>query len=290
MQGERGAPAVGARRIRIGATGVGEALDDQGSLEERAYAALADWLMRGEGLPGQVVPLRALAARLGMSRTPLRAAVGRLREQGLVDLRPPREFVVATPTAKELLDLFELRLMYEFHALRRFLERPAPPAPGRRGLPDEIARLADEIWEVAGQIVDEPARYPEFVRLDAQFHRAIVALADNPRLLAGYDQLHLKIHISRLGLMVPFTPERFRSSADDHLRVVRAVRTGRDVEAREVLEAHAIRARDRAIARMVAAQGSGTWPAEPAWLRSGSPGAGNGRARPLGGGGRRSSR
>lgn len=57
---------------------------DSALLELQAYDAAVNWLSCGELKPGEPLPLREAAERLGMSRTPLRAAVGRLHEQGLV--------------------------------------------------------------------------------------------------------------------------------------------------------------------------------------------------------------
>ena len=147
------------------------------SLEDRAYAALLDWLLGGEAKPGQPIPVRDFARRLGMSRTPVRTAIGRLHEQGLAAYNAQFGFTTAIPTITDLYELFDLRLMYETHALRRFFEQ------GSHKLPDEITRLADEMWALPDQIVDHPERYREFWDRDRRLHRGLVMLGRNQRLL-----------------------------------------------------------------------------------------------------------
>lgn len=228
------------------------------SLEDRAYDAVLGWLMHSGARPGDVVPLRELARRLGMSRTPVRFAVGRLHEQELVAYSPKLGFTVASPTPADLLELFDLRTMCESHAVRHFFER------GARPLPREIVRLAQQGMELSTKIVADPQEVPLFSRRDAEFHRAIVALGESRRLLEWFDQVNLRLVIFRLGLTVPLTEERFRRSAAEHLDVADALEQGDGEEARRLLEAHVSRIRAQTIQRMLHSGGAAA--ALPAWL------------------------
>jgi DNA-binding GntR family transcriptional regulator len=214
------------------------------SLEERAYQAVLEWLTRGDASPGEPVPLRELSKQLGMSRTPLRAAVGRLREQGLLAYDARLGFTVSTPTVADLHELFDLRLMCEAHALERFFARSQPVVPA------ELASIADEMSELATRVAGDPDRYAEFLRRDDAFHQGIVALAENGRLLEWYDQLNLRILIFCAGATVPLTEERFRASATEHLVLVEALARGDAVAARARLDAHLERVRDETIERL----------------------------------------
>jgi DNA-binding GntR family transcriptional regulator len=229
-----------------------------GSLEEQAYDAVIAWLSQGEVKPGEPLPLRELSKKLGMSRTPLRAAVGRLHEQGLVAYSARYGFSVAVPTMGDLYELFDLRAMCETHALRRYFERYPGAAERQAAWPDEIDALAHAGLELAGEIVTDPAKYPAFSATDGKFHQAIVALGESRRLSEWYDQLSLRAVIFRLGWTVPMSEERFRTSAREHLAVVDAAQRGDSEGARRLLEAHLIRVRDQTIERLMRA---GTVPA-----------------------------
>jgi DNA-binding GntR family transcriptional regulator len=217
------------------------------SLEAQAYEAVIRWLSRGEVRPGEPLPLRELAKRLGMSRTPLRAAVGRLHEQGLVSYHRRTGFAIAMPTTGDLHDLFDLRIMCETHALRRFLQLP------RHELPPEIPRLAQETWDLAGQIARDPAAYPEYSARDGRLHRAFVALPGSGRLADWYEQLKIFGIIFRLGWTVPIDEAEFRTSAREHLGIVAALAQADTAAACARLEAHLLRVRDQTIERLVRA-------------------------------------
>ena len=229
-------------------------------LELQAYDAVIGWLSRGELRPGEPLPLREMAKRLGMSRTPLRAAVGRLHEQGIVAYNSRLGFSLALPTIADLFELFDLRIMCETHALRRFF------TVKERLVPHEVRRMAQETWDLAGKIVDDAATYPQFSMRDRQMHREIVALGGSSRLADWYGQLNLFTIIFRLGWTVPRNEEEFRTSAGEHLAGVDAIERGDRDGAIDHLEAHLIRVRDLTIARLT---GAGTAPLAPSrgdWL------------------------
>jgi DNA-binding GntR family transcriptional regulator len=216
-------------------------MDEALSLESQAHKAVVEWLTRDNPVPGQPVPVRDFARRLGMSRTPVRSALGRLFERGLLAYDPVAGFTVAIPAMSTLYELFELRLMIESHSLRVFAERTDLKVP-------QILRdLANEAQSLAAVVVKEPERYIDFRDNDGSFHRAIVQLAGLPKLLALYDDLHLSIHITRAGMEAPLTQGRLDAAVEEHFAIVDALEDGERERARELLEAHILRVRDQTI-------------------------------------------
>ncbi|MEU2428446.1 GntR family transcriptional regulator [Streptomyces sp. NPDC007861] len=212
------------------------------SLESRARQALVDWLTKEHPSPGQPVPVREFARRLGMSRTPVRSAVGRLYERGLLAYDATAGFTVAIPSLSSLYELFELRLMLESHSLRLFSERTdlAPPA--------KLRELVNEAEELGRLSLKDHSRYIEFRDNDSRFHRAIVELGGLPRLLELHDDLHLSIHVTRAGMEAPITASRLNTAVAEHRAVVDALEHGDRLAARDLLEAHILRIRDQTIA------------------------------------------
>lgn len=212
-----------------------------GSLEDRAHQALVEWLTEEHPSPGQPVPIREFARRLNMSRTPVRSAVGRLYERGLLAYDSVAGFTVAVPSLSSLYELFELRLMIESHSVRRYCERAVEdPA-------DVLQDLIDEQAELATAAVDDPSSYIAFRDNDSRFHRALVELAELPRLLELHDDLHLSIHVTRAGMEAPITANRVDASVAEHLAIVTALQSGEQDKAREALEGHILRVRDQTI-------------------------------------------
>ncbi|MGW3564772.1 GntR family transcriptional regulator [Streptomyces sp. NPDC000941] len=230
--------AAGAREAESPAPEPGPAE----SLETRARTAIVEWLTKENPAPGQAVPVREFARRLGMSRTPVRSAVGRLYERGLLAYDASVGFTVAIPSLSSLYELFELRLMLESHSLRLFAERTDRQVPAR------LRELVDEAAELARLSLEDPSRYGEFRENDARFHRELVRLGSLPMLLELHDDLHLSLHVTRAGMEAPITASRLDMAVAEHRAVVDALEGGDRTRARDLLEAHILRVRDQMIA------------------------------------------
>ncbi len=85
---------------------------------DRVFTAMRDAIMSGEIAPGSRLRLRDLAAQLGTSPMPVREAIGRLEQNGLVVRLPHRGAVVVELTADELVDVYDTRLLLECEAAR----------------------------------------------------------------------------------------------------------------------------------------------------------------------------
>jgi len=83
------------------------------SLEDYGFKALRDMILQGELLPGQKLGQEELAAKLGISRTPLRSAIAALERDGFVSLTPRGEAIVREFGPRRIVDLFEIRAVLE---------------------------------------------------------------------------------------------------------------------------------------------------------------------------------
>ena len=193
---------------------------DKVPLEEIALKHLTRWLSGRDTEPGQLVPIRELAKRLDMSRTPLRTALGRLYEQGLVEYRPRVGFTVSIPTVQQIEELFDVRLMMEREAVSRIAA--AHPTLDLQPLRE----TAESMNDMVAYVVENPDAYPQFRDADIAFHRTIFELAGNRRLSKMYDDLHLSVHITRFGWQRGWLPNRFDCAAREHLEIVAALETG----------------------------------------------------------------
>src|ERR1700687_1858399 len=88
------------------------------TLKLRVYEGIKQLILSGKLRPGQKLAERDLGERLKVSRTPIREALGRLVQDGLVESRPQRGHFVREVDAKTVEDLYDLREMLEKHAIR----------------------------------------------------------------------------------------------------------------------------------------------------------------------------
>lgn len=96
-------------------------------LHEKVYERLSKALMRGEFEPGQKLTLRTLAAKLGTSTTPVRAAISRLSTNGSLVIIPKLHILVKPLTAEKYMEIVDIRKLLEGHAAARASERITAP-------------------------------------------------------------------------------------------------------------------------------------------------------------------
>lgn len=141
------------------------------SVRGQVLAALREALLTGELVPGQVYSAPALAGHYGVSPTPVREAMQRLASEGLVETVPNRGFRVTEHSARDLVELAEVRALLEIPtvlALARTLPAEAWGA---------LRPLADATVTAAAR--GDLAAYAE---ADRAFHRALLELSGNRRL------------------------------------------------------------------------------------------------------------
>lgn len=153
----------------------------------RAHSGIRDAILRGEFAPGTMLSESSLAASMSMSRTPVRAALGRLQDEGFVTIYPQRGALVRAMTADEVRESAQVR-----HALELAGVQLAGPA-ARARLGEQLAENLDR-QERALRDGD----LPEFATVSLSFHRAFVELSNNATMLSFYDRLRDRQYLSIL--------------------------------------------------------------------------------------------
>lgn len=136
-----------------------------------AQLRLRDLILSGELPPGERLSEPSVAERLGASRTPVRAALARLADEGLVEAIPSGGFAVKAFTEEEIRDAIELRGTLEGHAARLAAERGAPVA-----VLIEMKKLIARMDAATTPPVTE-AGFTDYVALNAHFHELLVEAA-----------------------------------------------------------------------------------------------------------------
>jgi DNA-binding GntR family transcriptional regulator len=93
-------------------------LEEPRSLPDIIYQWLRDRILTGQLSPGTEIRQELLARQFGTSRVPIREALSRLQAEGLITLRPRRGFAVTSLDHDEIVEIFELRMAVEEHAMR----------------------------------------------------------------------------------------------------------------------------------------------------------------------------
>lgn len=148
------------------------------SLTERAYVRIRDDILRCQLPPNAEVTESQLCARLRSSKAPVRAALARLVESGLVAPVRRRGYIIAPITVRHVRDLFEARALIERHIALR--------AAGRID-PVRLQALSDACDIAAPE--DGRGRGTAFLEANRRFHLYIAEAAGNQRLATMLDGL-----------------------------------------------------------------------------------------------------
>ncbi len=212
---------------------------------EQLYAALRRAILRLDLAPGAPVPEPAIAAQAGVSRTPVREALRRLREDGLVEIFPNLGSFVTRLSAEGLAEAVALRVLLEGDVAARLAATPAGPAvlPAlRRLLADQRAALA------AG---DLDAIYA----LDEAFHTAMFEAACRPLMWSACRAA--RAHMERVHHAALADPGRPAAAIAAHATILDGIAAGAPEMARAAMADHV-----RANAADLAALGM----AQPDWI------------------------
>lgn len=140
------------------------------SSPHRVYVELRDRILDGTLAGGQPLRQEELAARHGVSRSPVREALRQLEADGLVTYQPNRGAVVSSVSLADALEMLDIRIALECRALRLAIPLMTD---------SDLARIG-AVLDAYGA-ADGPT---ERGRLNRDFHLALYAPADRPRLLA----------------------------------------------------------------------------------------------------------
>jgi GntR family transcriptional regulator, rspAB operon transcriptional repressor len=189
----------------------------RGKLADRAYRYLRDGILSGDLPPGTVLAETELAETIGGSRTPIRQALGRLLQEGLIEVGPRRQSIVRGFTPEHRREMVLLREALESVAVRRACEVM------EIGEIDELRILLIRQRRAAAEGDND-----EFLDLDEQLHLRIAEGARLPILHAFLSQLRGFVRAARYG--PPRPPLALAEIVDEHERLLDALES-RDVDA-----------------------------------------------------------
>jgi DNA-binding GntR family transcriptional regulator len=202
-----------------------------GLLKEQAYSELRARILRNDYSPGTFLAERQLAAQLGMSKTPVKAALERLAQEGFISVSPQQGIVVRDLTFEEIADLYQIRLGLEGFVLRSVTG----------SLTNEQVRQLNENLEMQAENQTD-ADCLRAAELDARFHLLFSEFLANQEIVRVMRQLIDKMHrvITRV---FRAHPARAQSSLAEHEELARAAIDGDGEKAARLLEKHLERGR-----------------------------------------------
>lgn len=200
------------------------------TLHAEAADALRERIFNGELAPGQWVDELALAAEMGISRTPMREALKVLAAEGLVVSEPRRGCYVAQVTEQDLEDIFPVLAMLEGHAAAEAAERATPQDM------QTLTELHDKLQRQAAS-----GRINDYYQTNTRIHEALIALSANKWLASTIADLRRVLKLSRQQQLR--LPGRMAESCSEHMAVFAALKARDGEGAGAAMRTHLLRQR-----------------------------------------------
>jgi DNA-binding GntR family transcriptional regulator len=198
-------------------------------LSARVYERLSEEIVSGQLAEGAPLVEATIAARYGTSRTPVREALRRLEQDGLVE-RGARGLRVRSRGPEEILEIYEVRILLEAAAARHAAER---------GTRLDLLRITHTLE--AGSTVD-PGDADAMAAANRAFHQAVWAASRNGTLIDLLTRLNS--HVARYPATTLTSPGRWTEALREHTDLLRAIESHDGDEAARIAGQHMTSARD----------------------------------------------
>ena len=195
-------------------------------LSGQVYVYIKQMILSGEFQAGHKIQEEKVGQLFGVSRTPIREALKKLSEYGLVVLKPRSNAVVATLTREEAVQLAHIRAQLEALSVTLLADI------GTTRDFDYLQKLAEE----CDALIAEENVAGAF-EIDSTLHLEIARRTNNIHLYEIIEKLDAKIQLSRLIIKLPI--DRLEKFINQHTKIIQALRA-RDRDLSETLMRHHI--------------------------------------------------
>ena len=195
------------------------------SLEEKVFTVLEEQILSGRLKSGEALTELSLSEKLGVSRTPVRGALHKLADEGLVELLPNRGARVIGVGERELVDIYKIRMR---------LEGLAAGIAAERMTDADKERLRDAVELSEFYITKNDAEHLK--ELDTEFHSIIYNSTGNRLLGKMLTGLHKSIKTYRK--MSLSDKGRLKKSVLEHREILEAILKGDSAEADRLTTEH----------------------------------------------------
>lgn len=184
-------------------------------LEEYAYEYMKQRINDGTLEAGVIYSETKMAAKIGISRTPLRTALAKLRQDHYIDILPSKGFQVHNMTLDDIHNTYQSRIAVEGYCTL-YLHWNKHTPEGQATLKE-----LDRILHDAEHALKRNTSAGEYLPLDDAFHQVIVAFCKNRELMALFENYN---HLLRLIALKTFeAPGRFQHSLSEHREIYQSI-------------------------------------------------------------------
>lgn len=177
-------------------------------LKHQAYEMIKNNIVNCIYAPGAVINEELIREEIDASRTPIRDALSRLEQEGLVKILPKKGILVTRVTMKELNMIYETRNLLEPYAVKNYGNR----------IPQETYM---KYYQMYAHYLENPGKAYSFTEMDESFHQLLMEATDNSYFLNMYSTIESQIRRTRV-LTGRTSTDRLCQTVEEHIAIVKA--------------------------------------------------------------------
>jgi len=205
-------------------------------LSEVVYEKLQDDIRQGDLQPGEPISENRLSEKLDISRTPIREALQRLAQEGLVENQPGQAVSVSAPSMQDVMDVIHVRSLLSPEIARQVAANMSDEE--RTKLEDAVDRMEEAV----------DADRDSWAEADADFHETLYRACPNQ--LLGELAIQMRNRIQHLTRSSRTSTERISECTEEHRAVVDAIADEDPDRAAEAMKKHIRNLRESIVQKM----------------------------------------
>lgn len=205
------------------------------TMQDQVYQILKKEICEGYYSPGQWLQEKELSTHLHVSRSPVRDALRKLSNDGLVEIIPNKGTFVRVFTAGDINDVYEFRVLVESYSIR---ESP-------KNLTPELKEAITACLSNLNRTYRDNDR-KNYIEYDTVLHALIIKLSGNSLIESTYEKIHSLLQPFRIYSLV--NRQRFDESIVEHEGIVDAILAGNVGRAEEINRQHLTLAKEKVVA------------------------------------------
>ena len=199
------------------------------TLNTSAYEYLRDSILSGSIEPGKFYSENQISKKIGISRTPIRAALQQLQQSKLIEIVPNKGFTVYTMTYKDVSETYQIRAAIEgFAAWKLSSDKSAKKKRELKNLEALCTRQK--------AMLEKPLDIDRFAKTDEEFHETLVDYLENDTLSDFYYNQMNKIYV--ICVKTFQVPERPTFAIKEHEAILKAIGSGNCDAAQSAVNYH----------------------------------------------------
>jgi DNA-binding GntR family transcriptional regulator len=214
------------------------------TLRDVAYESIKESIMKHELMPGETLTITNLAGKLGISPTPVREAVVRLSNEGILDYEVNKRIKVSQIAREDVCEVYEARRLLELYISRKIVSVLKQNEALRKNL--------EALREETCTLMETKQGAEQYAKIDLKLHEMFLDMVANGILkelfyIVGNKSLRIRTFVEATSKDKGISGDALQPSAREHLFIIEALLSGNEDQVVASVESHLFKSEERTL-------------------------------------------